>query len=218
MMRQIVMPASHADFRIPPIAAVVRKHQRRDPRRIRLKRERDHIEHHLHPLAESVGHALGHLQSLLGISTACSNLTIRCSISRNARQILVQLLAVLRAQLAAERARILANEVQDRAIRLLPSAMFLRRSSAVPPPNNRSNTQPRIRLGRHRRRRRPPRNVVLVRTRVTAVAIARAALGVARQFEATETESDAQCAAPPPDRSTGQRGYRPRTFSSPGNR
>ena len=104
----------------------------------------------------------------------------------DAREILVQLAAVLGIQLLRQRAGIVADEIQDRSLALLPmreaSAALLRRAVAEQPLEH----QPRIRLRRHRRRRRPPRNVELICAGIAAVATAGVPHGVARQFERRE--------------------------------
>ena len=86
-----------------------------------------------HALVELFGHAFAALRySPLGSLANCSNLVIRSSISRTLVRYSSSLWPSCVLSFAAQRAGVLADEIENRAVRLLPDARFLRRSSAVP--------------------------------------------------------------------------------------
>ena len=118
------------------------ENQRGDPRGIGLKRQRDHVEHHFHPLFERVGNAFGSYDShRFGSFASCSNLTIRSSISRKLVRYSSSLWPSCGAELAAQRAGIVANEVEDRPVRLLPERQIL--AAALQPCRRRTTARTR---------------------------------------------------------------------------
>ena len=80
----------------------------------------------------------------------------------HAAEKLVELAAVGRAQLAVERLRVVADEIQDRALLVLTPLEVLLALARRAGPEQPLEHQPRVRLGRDRRRRGTPGEVVLV--------------------------------------------------------
>ena len=101
----------------------------------------------------------------------------------DAGQVLVELLLIVAAELLLERAGVVADEIEDRALLLAAQvevlAALARRAGTEEPLED----QPRIGLGRHRHRRTAPRQVELVGAGIAGIAVARLAHAVAGELE-----------------------------------
>src|SRR5205807_1404968 len=104
----------------------------------------------------------------------------------DAGEIFIQLLLIAVAELIAEAPGIVEDEVENRSLLLLP---LLERFLALSGRTGAEETleyQPRVGLGGHRRGRRLPGKVVLIRAGISGIAVARFAHGIARQLEGWE--------------------------------
>ena len=170
--------------------------QRRDPRRIGLERQHHHVVHQLHVIVDFGRNALRRVDRRGRARCRSSSArAIRCSISRT----LVRYSSSLRPSRSpsfrrSERASSRTKSRIERCVcwrALKACAALAWRAGAEQPLEH----QPRIRLGRHRRVGRPPRDVVLIGTGVAAVATLGLPLGVAGQLERREPREMADRAA-----------------------
>ncbi len=105
----------------------------------------------------------------------------------HAAEVLFELLTVARGEVTFELFGVVADKVEDGSLLILAAlhafVPLAGRASAKQP----LKQQSRVRFGRHGRARRTPGEVVLVRARITRIAVAAFAHGVAGEFERWKT-------------------------------
>ena len=164
------MRLGNANLRIGARAALARELERDHAREVRLQREHLQIEHQLDVLLPDLGHAWRAIDSRyrrLGVLTfraldAPLDLPDRV-------EILIDLRPIAGAELPLQAGHVGHDPVEDAGVLLQLRAPPLRGSAVA---EQALEDHPRIGLGRQRRGRRRPRQIVLVRAGVAVVAVA----------------------------------------------
>ena len=164
---QVVVPLGDPDLVERAVAAVVGEQQGRDAGRVGLEGQDQHVVHELDVFARSRrGCPAGSRRPGRGPSPNRSAFSIRVSISRTPVRYWSSLSWSSGLEPPLHRAGVVEDEVEDRPL-LLPAALQVRLPLAGRAGAEEAlEDQPRVGLGRHRRRRRAPGEVVLVGARV----------------------------------------------------
>ena len=187
MMRKIMVTLRDADFAEGAVVAVVREGEGRDARGVGLKREREQVIHQAHVFAVAARNARGRSEVGIDVGPEAFGFLDADFHFANAGEILIEFLAVARVEATLHAARVLVDEIEHGAARLHAETSVFGPRAVRAGAKHTFKEQAWIRLGRHRRRGGAPREIVLIRARVTGVAVARATIGVAGEFERRET-------------------------------
>ena len=185
-MRAVVVPLGDPDLREGAVRAVARQEERADPGGVRLEGERQQVVHQVHVLAVVPRDPRGGGGGRLGQRAKALRVLKAHLDFAHAREVLVELVLVARVELALQAPRVVQHEIEQRFLRPQPRLVVSLALLGGARAEEALKHEPRIGLGRHRRGRRLPGDVVLVRARVARVAVARLVHRVAGQLERRE--------------------------------
>ena len=122
MVGAVMVALGNADLRIRAIAAVAGEQERGHPRRIGLERHREQVVHHVHVFAivrrnagGRIGPGVRQVTEILGALDTLLDLP-------HAGQVLVELVAIIGAELPLKGAGVVHHEIEQRFLRGLPQA------------------------------------------------------------------------------------------------
>ena len=155
VVRNAVMGIGHSDLPVGVVGALAAHHEGRDARGIGLESKQQHVEHDADVILKIARNALGGRDFRIGRLEALGLVDALFEVA-NAGEIFVKLFAIPCREVLLNRARILANKIEDGALLFLAlfqmAGAFARRAGS----EQSFEDQSWIGLGRDRRGRRTP--------------------------------------------------------------